>query len=238
MYFDDNDLPEVSDYFERGGQQYIYAEDYLTLDEGRDAGEEGVLVPPPKILYGIDLDQEAQDLITSRSNWKRAHLLPVAVPEGTQQLSTLSVDRGEIVQAVREGFATAFDMLAPIAGVKLDAHLDGTRIASLLFPDDAIVKNVLDYPIKAAGDMIESDDLEKTVRIEEWSESDDLEKSVTIEECRGGAFEEEDLLESTISLPDGQLCAKEDSKQLLHALPGFKGGRMSALSQGLRYFLR
>ena len=186
MYFDDNGLlpGEVSDYFERGaGQQYIvYAEDYLTLDEGRDAGGKGVLlsIPPADILFdGSDLDDVAQDLIKNRSNWKRrAHLLPVAVPRGTQQLSSLSVDRGEIVQGVREGFATAFDLLAPsAAGVELDSYLDGSRVANLLFPDNAFLKNVLDNRIMAAGrHLIET--------------GDSMYEMLAFEHWRGGAFDE------------------------------------------------
>ena len=220
MYFDDNDLPEVSDYFESGGQQYIYAEDYLTLDEGRDAGERGVLVPPPHILYGVDLDEVAQDLIKNRNSWKRAHLLPIAVPEGTQQLSVLSVDRGEIVQAVREGFATAFDLLAPVAGVKLDSHLDGTRIASLLFPDNAVLKNVLENPINATGHLIELDDINESITTEDW---------------RGGAFEAEETEENNEALNDP--CPKRDARQILQLLPGFQFGRMNSLSQGLTELL-
>jgi hypothetical protein len=220
MYFDDNDLPQVSDYFERGGQQYIYAEDYLTLDEGRDAGGKGVLVPPPQILYGVDLDEDAQDLIKNRSNWKRAHLLPIAVPEGTQLLSSLSVDRGEIVQAVSEGFAIAFDLLAPVAGVELDSHLDGARIASLLFPDEAYLKNVLENPIKASGNMIGSDDIDESMTLEDW---------------RGGAFEAE--ITEVNSGSQNDPCPKRDALQLLHLLPGFQFGRMSTLSQGLTQLL-
>eukprot|EP00979_Chaetoceros_neogracilis_P015504 scaffold6033_cov103-Chaetoceros_neogracile.AAC.1 len=63
-------MQETADYFENGGQQYIYTEDYLTLDEGKmhvvdendPSTAKGVQVPPRKILYGVERDEEAQQL--------------------------------------------------------------------------------------------------------------------------------------------------------------------------------
>merc|ERR1712127_123416 len=100
-YFESNGLPQLSSFFAEGGQQYLYVEDYLTIEEGRvvGSGEEGkaVKVPPQKILYGVERDEEVVKHIQNRENWKEVHLLPVAVPEGNAELSTLSVDKDEVL---------------------------------------------------------------------------------------------------------------------------------------------
>ena len=49
------------------------------------------------------------------------------------------------------GFAAA---LAPAANVELSAHLDGERVAELLFSHVGIAINVLEIPVPIAGDFI------------------------------------------------------------------------------------
>lgn len=229
MYFDTNGLPEVAKYFENGGQQYIYTEDYLTLDEGKahvvdknDASTcDGVLVPPRKILYGIDRDDEANELATNRDEWKRAHLFPLAVPEGKPQLSVLSVDQDEVLEGVRNGFAAAFNLLAPVANVELNSHLDGDRVAELLFSHVGSAINVLANPVSVAGDFI-------------WDSADSpstLEKAAQLD-LRTSYFMHELELAQEVRMKDGP-CSKQDASELLNSLPGFNYGRMVSLSKGL-----
>ena len=68
------------------------------------------------------------------SKWKRAHLLPIVTPQEAPELHTLEQDKDEVIQAVRNGYAAAFDMLAPIVGVTLDSKMNGKRMAELMFP--------------------------------------------------------------------------------------------------------
>eukprot|EP00554_Chaetoceros_debilis_P007673 CAMPEP_0194076308 /NCGR_PEP_ID=MMETSP0149-20130528/3126_1 /TAXON_ID=122233 /ORGANISM="Chaetoceros debilis, Strain MM31A-1" /LENGTH=725 /DNA_ID=CAMNT_0038757017 /DNA_START=109 /DNA_END=2286 /DNA_ORIENTATION=+ len=215
MYFERNHMPQVSSYFQNGGQQYIYIEDYLTLEEGRKAGSHGVLVPPQKILYGVDRDEEAEELVTNRDKWSRAHLFPLAVPEGQPELSVLSVDADEVVEAVRLGFAVAFDLLAPITGVGFNTHLDGERVADLLFSHAGISPDALKAPINIAGMPISDDGSEENQPLHERSES----------------LRNDDTLDGGID--DGSPCPEQDAYELLQSLPGFHNGRMQSLSHGL-----
>jgi len=224
MHFDTNDMSEVSKYFENGGQQYIYVEDYLTLDEGKmhsiDVHDEGILVPPQKILYGVERDDEAQALATNRDDWKRAHLFPLAVPEGTPELSVLSVDQDEVLEGVRLGFAAAFDLLAPLVKIDLNEHLDGERVAELLFSHVGTAINVLEEPVSVAGDFILETESLST-----------MEK--TVNDVRNAHV----LHEYDSVLNDGRndkQCQRQDASDLLDLLPGFHQGKMESLSKGLQ----
>lgn len=220
-YFDSNDMPEVADYFENGGQQYVYTEDYLTLDEGKLAtGPEGVLVPPQKILYGVERDEEAEGLIANRQDWKRAHLYPLAVPEGKPELSVLSVDEDEVLEGVRHGFAAAFDILAPIANVQLNPHLNGERVSELLFSSADTSTNVLEEPVHTAGDII----MEKN---EDDDEVSDLKHHIKMREDKKVGNLKEDVTAET------DPCPKRDALELLNSLPGFHQNKMESLSRGL-----
>merc|ERR1712127_54229 len=75
-----------------------------------------------------------------------AHLLPVAVPEGNAELSTLSVDKDEVLVAVRQGFAAAFDLLAPFSTVKFDENLTGEKLAELLLPVTTTTSDYVSTP--------------------------------------------------------------------------------------------
>lgn len=158
IYFRSHGLPQVARFFERGGQQYIYAEDLLTLAEGQQdtTSSLGVHVPPPELLYGTSLPRDAatQRLVENRQHWQRAHLLPVQVPRGTPELPTLEQERSSVADAVRSGFAAAFDLLAPAVGLD---ELSGTDVAELVFPPDAVLDEfVLDYQLRVTGDDIRS----------------------------------------------------------------------------------
>lgn len=102
LYFRSHKAETVAKFFERGGQQYLYAEDILTCDEGLDAKGE-IPIPPTEVLYANPEDKspDAKD----RSQWKKAHLLPVIVPAGIAELGTLEDDRERIIAGIRSGFA-------------------------------------------------------------------------------------------------------------------------------------
>ena len=94
LYFRSHGQENVARFFEKGGQQYMYLEDLLTLEEGRQEGikhdgGEGISVPPTTILYGVEKNEEVKQLSANRDSWKKAHLLPITVPKGTPELPTL-----------------------------------------------------------------------------------------------------------------------------------------------------
>ncbi len=216
MYFNANGLSQVSEYFENGGQQYIYVEDYLTLDEGKKAGKDGVLVPPTKILYGIEKDDEAKSFIENRNEWKKAHLLPLSVPAGTPELSTLSVDTMEVLTAVKGGFAVAFDLLAPCTGIELDSHLNGERVAELLFAANGTksTKDILRDPVSVAGDLIKDQHDQDTM---------------------SAMISNNEVLVKMTETSNETPCAIKDSVNLLGILPGFQNGKMVSLAGELQY---
>jgi len=242
-YFESHDMPEVSEFFEKGGQQYIYAEDYLTLDEGLSAGSDGTLIPPPKLLYGVEQDDDDDDIsaLKDRSNWKRAHLLPVVVPAGNTEHPVLSVDRDEVLHAVRQGFATAFDLLAPAAGIEqLDERLTGERVAELIFSSHGgPAKDVLEQQICFSGDTAaeeytlpddsclqsgERDDELVNAQHEQMVIHQHMEQSSMMREQESAS-----IMEDTIH----KLEDATDAIELLGLLPGFQSGKLECLSQGL-----
>jgi hypothetical protein len=137
LYFHSHGLPKVANYFEKGGQQYVYAEDLLLLEQGKSSFSSPVLVPPPKIVYGTGQPSESlREHVDREQVWKKAHLLPLKVPLGTPELPCLEQDKDAVLHAVRGGFSAAFDLLAPIVGLELDATMSGDQVARLVFPDD------------------------------------------------------------------------------------------------------
>lgn len=160
LYFKSHGLPEVAEFFSRGGQQYIYLEDYMTLEEGKVAGMNNagpISVPPNKMLYGVEKDHENQELSAQRDEkWNKAHLLPLKVPIGTAELPVLEQNRDAVRQAVREGFAAAFDLLAPAIGLNTHHELTGTEIAALIFPANPgmLDEIILQEQMRVSGDDI------------------------------------------------------------------------------------
>jgi hypothetical protein len=131
LYFQSHGELEVAEFFRLGGQQFIYLEDHLTLEEARVTNQ-AVPIPPAGLNYGVKKPHN-----TDRSSWTRAHVYPLTVPHGTPELATLEQDPCSILHAVRGGFAAAFDLLAPRIGI---TSIDGTRAAELVFPapDDGV----------------------------------------------------------------------------------------------------
>lgn len=161
LYFKSHGEPEVAEFFSRGGQQYIYLEDMLTLEEGKVAGMNKmgpIPVPPAKILYGVEQDHESHRLAVDRDEaWNKAHLLPLKVPLGTPELATLEQDQDAVREAVRGGFAAAFDILAPAIGLNTHGQLTGAEVAALIFPKKAgmLDEIILKEKLRVDGDDIE-----------------------------------------------------------------------------------
>jgi hypothetical protein len=156
LYLRSNGAKTVAEFFEKGGQQYLYAEDVLTCDLGLNSSEP-IPIPPAKVLYAAPEEQRSDDSSsqvssdTDRSKWSRAHLLPITVPADVAELSTLSQDRDEILAGIRAGFAAAYESLAPLVG--LDS-LNGMMIAELVFPDADAHHSVLDRQRPLAGEKL------------------------------------------------------------------------------------
>ena len=137
LYFRSNGVETAAKFFEKGGQQYLYAEDVLTCDAGLDSTE-AIPIPPPRVLYANPVDEWEEYGERDRRNWRRAHLLPVTVAADVPELSTLSQDRDDILSGMRSGFAAAYDALAPVVGLgssSASSSLDGMDVAELVFPD-------------------------------------------------------------------------------------------------------
>lgn len=161
LYFRSHGVNTVAEFFERGGQQYLYAEDVLTLDEGLDS-KGPIKIPPASVLYASPNNYEDVELLLEkkdRDNWREAHLLPITVAADVPELSTLSQDREDILAGMRSGFAAAFDVLAPVVGIKtVPGSLDGRRVAELVFSevngsatDDSVLYNQFELPGEKLG---------------------------------------------------------------------------------------
>lgn len=219
LYFRSHGQPEMANFFEQGGQQYIYAEDLLTLEEGKRAGmnidptrqhkQVGVKVPPPHVLYGVERDEMTESLSTNRENWKTARLLPIKVPIGTKELPTLEQERDAVGTAVREGFAAAFDLLAPAIGLQLADGLTGADVANLVFPVDLPIdeQHVLEHQLRVKGETI---------------------SNVIVGQPQECGRQQHWKRRETKSLE------RIHAEHLLKVLPGFASGRMAHLSLSLR----
>jgi hypothetical protein len=208
IYFYSHAQPKVARYFERGGQQYLYAEDILLLREAKKQLQEPVLVPPPKIIYGLDGEDRplVQNIIDKREDlWKKAHLLPIQVPPEQKELWTLEQDKDAVLEAVRGGFSAAFDILAPIVGVK---DISGADASKLVFPD---------FDGEQVEDLVS--DLDEFF----------LKTKVTVtgDSILEGALNKQPFNDAPLS--------SASHHTLLSALPGFQGGKLYHLSKGLRF---
>jgi len=134
LYFNSHGQSKVSEFFAKGGQQYLYAEDLMLLEEAKHQNEEGgVLVPPPEILYGVERTKDISLNVQNREqNWNRAHLFPLRVPKGHKELPCLEQDKDAVLEAVRDGFMTAFDSLSDLVGLE---GFKGKDVAELVFPN-------------------------------------------------------------------------------------------------------
>jgi len=224
LYFQTHGQEEVAAFFNRGGQQYLYLEDLMTLEDGKNCkGGKQVLVPPPELFYGTN------EIQADPSQFSKAHVLPIVVPRGTKELPTLEQRKDEVLQAVRGGFAIAFDLLAPAVG--LDLGVSGCRVAELVFPEMKFPEDeILAQPCTVLGmniDLPENIDppkkrnaFGKLVQFF-WFKRINLSVSLS-----------EPLLSS--GKLDGR-CDRQDAHTLLMELPGIQRGRLEALADGLRF---
>lgn len=227
LYFHSHDQPEVAEFFESGGQQYLYAEDLLVMEQAKSrkvfsADQERtqrVMIPPPEILYGVPQTRESRALASNRRNrWKRAHLMPIRVPKGHKELPTLEQNKDAVLEAVRGGFATAFDALSSIVGLD---HIEGAEAAKLVFPQEEKSsggRQILEHTMHVQGEAISP-----LASNETGSDLFGFSKGIR---C---GFEDH----SSNSL----LRVNEENvshQSLLARLPGFQGGRFGHLSRGLR----
>ena len=234
IYFRSHGEQEVARFFEKGGQQYIYAEDLLTLEEGKRS-KEPVLVPPPRVLYGVEADTETQQLASSRETWKKAHLLPLKVPLGTPELATLEQDRNEVLKAVRGGFAVAFDLLAPAIGLEMDNDLTGDDIAKVIFPENSLQseQDILEKQVTFEGDDIQTPVVPSAVWTgEKPKRRRAREVAVRLVRLFRRRKKESDV---GIMLPfSASTDAPDDTvQQLLNSLPGLQQGKLKHFAQNL-----
>lgn len=110
-----NRLPRIFDYFNRQLHKKLYAEDILRLNEEA---------------------QSKRDCFDTT----KPHLLPIAMPPGSPEITRLEKDRKTIFEGFRNGFARAYDCL--VADPKEKGQ--GAKVAAQYFPDE-----ILDYdPLK------------------------------------------------------------------------------------------
>ena len=134
LYFRSNGVPNsVAEFFEKGGQQYLYAEDVLLCDEGLDSTE-AIPIPPAQVLYAASEADGITSFDKDKKNWARAHLLPITVPADVPEIGNLCQDRDKVLAGIRTGFAAAFDALAPVVGLESGPDsLNGLTVAELVF---------------------------------------------------------------------------------------------------------
>ena len=139
LYFHSHQQPAVARFFQNQGQQYRYMEDYLTMEHGQQSLREPIAIPPIDLQYGIVNATAAEH--TEDSNvraWPKAHVLPVALPRNTPELSTLENDPLKVLEAVRQGYAAAYNIFAPAV---LDSPAPtGQQAAERLFPNDLLLQ--------------------------------------------------------------------------------------------------
>ena len=233
IYFRSHDHPNVATFFEKGGQQYIYAEDLLTLEEAKFSTD-GVLVPPPQPLHGIPEATAATDrLVRERDQvWKKAHLLPLKVPRGTPELPTLEQDKDAVLEAVRGGFSAAFDLLVPAIGLEL--NISGEEAAKLVFPsseENQTSESILQTKVHVMGEPIPSEG--KSPAALQDILNDVLQGPV----IAAGTSTKQRISQMAVL---GHVHRQQGMHQpptaatLLATLPGFQEGRMGHLAKGLR----
>ncbi|KAL9184591.1 hypothetical protein ACHAXT_012561 [Thalassiosira profunda] len=253
IYFRKYSMNQVAKLFSSGGSQYRYLEDVLTLNEGLATGiatgqndtsgsVDGVKVPPTQLYDGAP---EGPDNKVDMDSWKRAQLLPITLPFGTPELPALSQDKDEVNRAVRNGYAAAFDVLAPVAGLPFDAStVSGEKVAKLLFPGGEDDVSVLNKPLKIKPSYIGDDEEESKRRsFAAWitgkreakrkakGEIDSHPDGILAQEMerRTSAFHETDQY-----IRDGTDTLEYiETEALLAALPGFRGGRLDHIADSL-----
>lgn len=231
LYFHSHGHSKVAEFFEQGGQQYIYAEDLLTLEQAKmtalqDQHEDGVLIAPPEILYGVPRTPALEDRIHRREEtWNRAHLFPIKVPFGQKELPTLEQDKDAVLQAVRGGFAAAFDALSSIVGME---HVDGKHAATLVFPDC--------QEIQVSGQEEQNPSSREEIILQTKLHVPGepiLQQCTTSTEKACPQWLQRPKQRQRSALPSSE--GVDPSLALLMSLPGFEGGKFRHLAKDLRF---
>lgn len=100
-----------------------------------------------KKLYAaqvIELNDGAHDVDRPYADTARPHLLPIAVPPGSAEVTRLETGREAIFEGVRRGFARAYDALVEDP----EQRGRGMEVAREVFPDDIMNYDPLIYTSK------------------------------------------------------------------------------------------
>jgi len=100
-----------------------------------------------KKLYArdvLELNEAAADVSRPYSDTSKPHLLPIAAPPGSDEVTRLETGREAIFEGVRRGFARCYDSLVedPVQRGK------GMEIAREVFPDSILNYDPLEYTSK------------------------------------------------------------------------------------------
>uniref|UniRef100_A0A7S1V8P2 PNPLA domain-containing protein n=1 Tax=Grammatophora oceanica TaxID=210454 RepID=A0A7S1V8P2_9STRA len=243
-YFRQHGLETAAEFFKKGGQQYLYLEDLMVLEEGKNSDGK-IRVPPTTLLYGTD-GNPVGDPRSDRNSWKEAHVMPIVVPKTTPELPTLENRKDPVIDAVRGGFAAAFDILAPAIGVDLDG-MDGARVAELVFPKE-LSSPTLDSKRVAGGSIVNGNvaaapTMGSQEHAELTSSLDD--QCATIEQHAiwegTAALDQHQVSSSAYNPPSSSSpmarCTMTDARALLLNLPGFRSESLfqSPIAEGLRH---
>mmetsp|Transcript_4659 Transcript_4659/g.8074 ORF Transcript_4659/g.8074 Transcript_4659/m.8074 type:complete len:945 (+) Transcript_4659:415-3249(+) len=250
LYFKSNGVPDtVAEFFEKGGQQYLYAEDVLICDQGLNSTEP-IPIPPAKVLYaapgaqnsdGIPSPEWASD--TDRNKWARAHLLPITVPADVPELSTLAHDRDDILAGIRSGFAAAYDALAPVVGLEAGPDsLDGMQVAELVFPEaDAPHESFMETKYSLAGEKLgkilraaTEQEISANTHVKETAASADL-SSAPHRSARFRRLSSTNVESSSSSMPTSPPSQHADA--LFSFLPGVQLGSLPMVAERLQTYL-
>jgi len=100
-----------------------------------------------KKVYGeqvLELNGCAQDFHRPYSDTSKPHLLPIAAPPGSAEVTRLETGRKAIFEGVRRGFARCYDSLVEDP----DQRGKGMEIAMEVFPDEILDYSPLQYTSK------------------------------------------------------------------------------------------
>ena len=143
-----------------------------------------------------------------------------------------------MLEAVRGGFAVAFDLLAPAIGLEIEPGMTGERVAKLIFPKQAIdsVDGILGEQVSVRGHSIEATAGESSSqrRKRKRLAIKNLGRRLAKPFRRKIESPVPDLLLDSTTESE-ERCHREDAQALLGLLPGIQNGNLPPISQGLHY---